>query len=273
MNSTITRSDTYRLEHPTLRDVLRDMRIPSSDPGPGDRLPTFDLATTDGGRFSSDQFDGLTVPALIVFGSQTCPVTESAGPGLVELHQKYSQSVRMVMINAREAHPGADLPQPRTIDDKTRHAEGLKSHHGFDFEVAVDDIDGSVHRAFGTRPSSAYLVDRDGTIVFRAHWSNVTSAIDEALAAISSNRPVPQSTATSTVRSAAKMIGYASGVFDRAGRGARSDTWKAVPPIAATIALSSVFSFVSPDRRGMVTFASLLAGIVAVVAVIAAVST
>lgn len=265
MKSTTPQSDGYRLEHPTMLDVLRDMRIPASDPGPGDRVPTFDLPTTDGGRFSSDQFDGNAMPVLIVFGSQTCPVTESAGPGLVELHQRYSQAVRFVIINAREAHPGTAIPQPRTIDEKTRHAEGLKTHHGFDFEVAVDDIDGSVHRAFGTRPSSAYLVDSDGTIVFRSHWSNVTSAIDEALAAISSNRPLHRSTATNTMRSAAKMMGYASSVFDRAGRGARTDTWKAAPPIAATVALSNVFSFVSPDRRGIVTVASLIAGTVAVI--------
>jgi hypothetical protein len=271
MSSTTNGLSGYRLEHPTLMDVLRDMRIPSSDPGPGDQIPTFDLPTTDRGRFSSAQFGENASPVLIVFGSQTCPVTESAGRGLVELHQKYSRSVRFVMVNVREAHPGAVIPQPRSMEQKKRHAEGLKGHHGFDFEVAIDDIDGSVHRAFGTRPSSAYLVDRDGTIVFRAHWSNVTSALDEALAAISTGRSAHRSTAGDTVRSAMKMLGHATMVFDRAGRGARADTWKAAPPVAALIALSNLFSFASPDRRGilaMVTIGSLIAGTVAVVAVI-----
>ncbi len=47
----------------------------------------------------------------------------------------------------------------------------LRDHHRIPFDVAIDDIDGTLHRAFGTRPSSAYLIDSSGTIVFRAHCS------------------------------------------------------------------------------------------------------
>jgi hypothetical protein len=174
------RSADYRIEHPSALDVLRDLRIPSTDPGPGDRIPTFDLDTVGGGRFASDEFDGHGRSMLLVFGSLTCPITESAGDGLVELHRIYGDSVRFVVVNVREAHPGEHTPQPATIEAKTAHASHLREHHRMDFEVAVDDVDGTVHRAFGTRPSSAYLIDPAGTIVFRAHWSNLTGELDAA---------------------------------------------------------------------------------------------
>ena len=38
----------YRFEHPSMGIVLRDMRIPRSDPGPGDAIPHFRVTTTDG---------------------------------------------------------------------------------------------------------------------------------------------------------------------------------------------------------------------------------
>lgn len=118
----------------------------------------------------------------------TCPVTQSAGRGLLDLHRTYGDAIRFVVVNVREAHPGADTPQPRVIDEMMRNARALKSHHGFGFEVAVDDIDGTVHRAFGTRPSSAYIIDPSGTIVFRAHWSNRLEPLEEALRAVVAGR-------------------------------------------------------------------------------------
>ena len=62
----------YRFEHLALPLVLRDMYFSKDDPGPGDRVPDFDLPTLGGGRFRSTDL-GDTGPALLVFGSYTCP--------------------------------------------------------------------------------------------------------------------------------------------------------------------------------------------------------
>lgn len=108
--SVVTRtSGRYRIDHPSIGDVVRDMHIPSGDLGPGDRVPDFELPTTDGGRFASDQFNGAGQHVLLVFGSLTCPVTESAGDGVRRLHARYGRLVRFVVVNVREAHPGADV--------------------------------------------------------------------------------------------------------------------------------------------------------------------
>lgn len=158
----------YRIDRPTFSDLMSDLRIPSDDLGAGDKIPHIDLPTTEGGQFTTESIATDGRPVLLVFGSLTCPATESAGRGLVDLHRTYGDAIRFVVVNVREAHPGADIPQPLMIDEKMHNACSLKSHHGFGFEVAVDDIDGTVHRAFGTRPTPAYLIDPSGTIVFRA---------------------------------------------------------------------------------------------------------
>lgn len=267
MSATAT-DDRYRIQHPTMFDVMKDMRIPSTDPGPGMRVPSFDLPTTDGGRFSSADFSGVGQPVLLIFGSITCPVTESAGDGLLGLHRTYGRDVRFVIVDVREAHPGAVMVQPDSFAQKRDHALELQRHHSFPFEVAIDDIDGSLHKAFGTRPSSAYLIDPSGTIVFRAHWSNVTEALDEALAAVTAGRPVPRATAGGTMRSMAKMTGHADVAFANAGPGAMRDTWRAAPPFAAMIMLSRLFSFLPRDRRGVPTIATMTALVASVIGAI-----
>ena len=81
----------YRFEHLALPTVLRDMYFSRDDPGPGDRVPDFDLPTLGGGRFRSSDL-GETGPALLIFGSYTCPVTDNSAPGLNELHARFGDS-------------------------------------------------------------------------------------------------------------------------------------------------------------------------------------
>ena len=232
----------YRFDRPTLGTVLADLRIPADHPGPGDTIPSFDLPTTDGRRFTSAEVVARGRPLVLVFGSLTCPITESAGPGLVALHRRYGHAVDFVVVNVREAHPGASLPQPQLTESKLRHARRLRSHHGFEFQVAVDDLDGSLHRAFGTRPSSAYVVDATGTIVFRAHWSNRLAALEDAVQAVHSGRAPGRTTVSQTVRALAGMAGPADVALRTAGRGAMRDFWLVAPPVAAYLTLSRVFT-------------------------------
>jgi hypothetical protein len=136
------------------------------------------------------------------------------------------------MVNVREAHPGCAFPQPGTFEAKLGHAERLRDIHGFPFEVAVDDVDGTLHRALGPKPASAYLLARDGTILFRAHWASDTGALAAALEAVVTGAPLlrPRSGA---IAATLRMIPDVAPVLDRAGRGAWSDMWRVAPPLAA----------------------------------------
>jgi len=258
----------YRIQHPTLPVLLRDMRIPATDPGPGDRAPVIDLPTTTGERLNAEALAADGRPLFLVFGSLTCPITEGAADGIKELHQRYGGLVRFVLVNVREAHPGALVPQPQSIEEKTAHAKALQRHHGFDFDITVDDIDGTLHRSFGPRPSSAYLIAPSGTILFRAQWSNVTPTLEEAMAAVATGRRPPRADVRRTMHSVVQMAGHGQVSFATAGKGALRDTWRAAPPMAAMIQTSQLFSFLPRHRRGVPAVATILAlGLLAVTVV------
>ncbi len=223
----------YRFDHLALPLVLHDMYFSEGDPGPGDRVPDFDLPTLGGGRFRSADL-GETGPALLIFGSYTCPVTDSAAPGLKELHARFGDRVRFVMVDVREAHPGQAVPQPKTLDEKTAHAKLLRDLHGFEFEVAVDDIDGTLHRALSPKPNSAYVLGKDGTILFRAQWANDTKALARALDAIVAGESPRRSQSGGLVRPMLRLLRDVAPVLDRAGGGAWGDMWRAATPMAAT---------------------------------------
>lgn len=242
----------YRYDHPRLYpDILNDMFVTARDLGPGDSVAPFNLPTLDGGSFRSSELAAAGKPVLVVFGSRTCPVTESAAPGLKRLHAVHGDDVRFVMVNVREAHPGGTIVQPQTFEQKRRHAEGLKSHHQLPFEVAVDDIDGTFHRALGARPNSAYLISPAGKIVFRAQWANETEDIERAITAAVAGKVPTKPAVTRTMHSMTRMIGYISPVLRTAGKGARLDTWSVVPPLGALMAIADFFFFLPHNRRGL----------------------
>ena len=241
-------STDYRFEHLKLRDILRDMYFRRGDLGPGDQIVDFDLPTLDGGRFrSADLAQGG--PVLLVFGSSTCPVTDSAAPGINDLHTRFGDRVRFVMVNVREAHPGANAPQPADFAEKREHAERLRDLHGIRYEVAVDDIDGSLHRALSPKPNSAYLLGSDGTILFRAHWANDTKALAEALEAAAAGLPLRRSKSRGLIRPVWPTVRYIAPVLDRAGPGAWRDMWRAAPPMAAIAYLLRFFRLVPKASR------------------------
>ena len=241
-------AEGYRFDRLKIGLILRDMYFTKDDPKPGDTIADFDLPTLDGGRFRSSDL-ATTGPALLVFGSYTCPVTDSAAPGLNRLHARFGDQVQFVMVNVREAHPGANAPQPTEIEEKRTHAERLRDLHTIPYTVAVDDIDGTLHRTLSPKPNSAYLLGADGTILFRAHWANDTSAIERALEAVSEGRPPPRSESRGLIRPIWPTMRYVAPTLDRAGRGAWRDMWLAAPPMAAAAALLRVLRLV-PKRTG-----------------------
>jgi hypothetical protein len=166
---TKTNNYPYRYEHPRLYPyVLNDMIISKNETRPGDKVESFDLPTTDGGHIRSADLKSKGQPVLLVFGSVTCPITEGGADGLKQLHARYGEKVRFVMIKVREAHPGRTIGQPQTFEEKLSQALELKRHHNLPFEVAIDDIDGTFHQSLDSRPNSAYVIDPSGTILFHA---------------------------------------------------------------------------------------------------------
>jgi hypothetical protein len=152
------------------------------------------------------------------------------------------------MVNVREARPGAAFPQPGTPAAKTEAAERLRELHDFEFGMAVDDPDGTLHRALGPKPNSAYLLGTDGRILFRAQWANDTRGLAEALSAVSGGRAPFRTRSGGVLKPTLKMLRNIAPALDRAGAGAWADMWRVAPPLAA-VALALKILGVRPTQR------------------------
>lgn len=223
----------YRFQRFRMTEGLKDMVYGKGVPRPGDKVPDFELQTLDGTIFSSGDLK-VTGPVLLVFGSLTCPMTDSAAPGINELHSRFGDRVRFMLVSVREGHPGASVPQPQTLQEKLEHAEMMRDFHAHKFEVAVDDVDGTLHQALSPKPNSAYIIDKDGAILFRAHWASDKKGLAQALAAVVDGKPLRRSHSGGTMAAMMRMIPYLPAVLDRAGKGAWRDMWMGMPPIAMT---------------------------------------
>ena len=256
--TSVSSKEAYAYDTFTRGLILGDLAFRSSDPGPGDRLPAFDIELLDGGRLTRDAVGNR--PILIVFGSMTCPVTESSGPVLSDLHRRYGDHVRFVLVNTREAHPGEHLFQPKDMVAKRHRAGELRSHHGFRFEVAVDGIEGGFHRAMSPKPNSAYLVRSDGIIAYRAHWANDGTALERAITAILAGQQTA-GRSRAMLRPLLHAIGHLPSIARRGGAKVMRDVWRAVPPFAVMAVLTRPLGFLPVDMRGPVAATTVIAGI------------
>jgi hypothetical protein len=256
------RGSVYRYEHFALRHMLADLRFDPDSPAPGDRLPHLDLETLAGQRITLGDLDR---PHLFVFGSNTCPMTASAGSPLRRLHHEYGDHVRFVLVQVREAHPGEHIGQPASPADKRAHAERLRGSLGIDFAVAVDDLEGSFHASLDPKPNAAYLVGAGGEIVFRSIWASDERGLDRALRAAANGDTAEHGQSTRMVGPMLRAIGHVEQVVRAAGPRSVRDLARSAPPMWLGARIASLFRSLAPERRGV----ALVAGSAGVVALAA----
>ncbi len=261
-------ADDYRYTRFTTGLLFKDLRFRDSGPRPGDPLPEFDLATTEGARISKKEILAER-PLMLVFGSYTCPMTASSIPSLKRLHAEFGDRVAMVMLNVREAHPGKHYPQPETIEKKTEHARVLREHYEMPWTVAVDDVDGTLHRAIDTKPNAAYVIDRDGTIAFRSIWARDERSLRGALVSVASGEAPPRRESKAMIGMVTRAAGSVHEVMRRAGPPAERQHLIANPPLETAALVAPLFRPIirDPDRRGIaavVTLSALAAAVIGV---------
>ena len=258
----------YRFDRFRLGLILDDMKFNKESLRPGDSIPRFDLLASDGSQFQLDEY-AAGRPVLLVTGSVTCPMTAASTPDLKSLYEKYGETVAFVLLYVREGHPGEHTPQPKTIEDKLQHARALQEIFGVNWPVAVDDIDGSLHRALDAKPNSLHLIDASGKIVFRSLWAGDTIAVEQAVGQLVRGEGLTKTESQKMVGPVVRSGGYISEVLETGGKAAVRDAWLAAPPMILLGKFSSLFTFVSKSRRGPLAAALLATTIVAVGAAIA----
>ena len=259
----------YRYKRFTTTLLMGDLRFRKGAAAPGDAFPDFELITTEGSRLVNEDVFG-DKPVIFVFGSMTCPMTASAAPSVQELYDEFGDRVRFVMMYVREAHPGEHFAQAESIEEKLGHARTLKDFYNIQWTVAADSVDGNLHRALDPKPNSAFLMDRDGTILFRSLWASDYNALRQALDAVSSGQAPPAKQSTKMMGPVARAMGHVQEVMQRGGPQAVRDLWLAGFPMALAGRIATLFSPLSPDTRGIVAVVTLAFGSVAMIALLIA---
>lgn len=115
MTSILYNYDTFRRKM-----IEMDMHF-RGNPEPGSLAPDFDLPKVAGGRFHLSEYREQR-PVLIEFGSITCPMASGARTGLINLFNDFKDSIEVVSVYVREAHPGEHYPHHRNAEQKMRQA-------------------------------------------------------------------------------------------------------------------------------------------------------
>ena len=230
---------------------------------PGLPMQPFDLPTTDGGRVRKSDFVGRQ-PLLLTFASITCPMVAGNGPALKRLHEEFDDRVDFVTLYVREAHPGERYPQPNTFEQKLEYARAYKERDHIPWFVAVDDLEGDLHRNLDPKPDAAYIVDADGNVAFRTVSSSNERVLREGLEAIVSCQPLPIGERQPRVVPLLKGLGLMYETLGFAGREAKQDLLSEVPTMYALARLAALLRPLSPLGRGI---GAVVAGILGLLAV------
>ena len=90
-----------------------------------------------------------------------------------------------MFVYTREAHPGENVLYHDSFERKLACARLLAQEAGIGRDILVDDLDGTVHRAYGLMPNMTWVIDRGGRVVYKANWTgaaNVEAFLDRFLA-------------------------------------------------------------------------------------------
>lgn len=186
-------------------------------------------------------------------------MTASAGPALHALFERFGGRVEFVALYVREAHPGDRYPQAHDLETKFSHARAYQRRDRIPWTIAVDDLDGRVHRLLDSKPHLAYIVATHGRVTYRALWANHVSGIEAALqaAAADGERTLHQDQAK--LQPMLSGIGVMWETLERSGPTALHDVQREAPPMWLSARVASLFRPLPPTARGLIGLAVTMA--------------
>lgn len=157
-----------------MRQTIRDVRTYSEGGGMEPRTHDFTLPMANGGSYTLSEHKGKV--RAFMFGSITNPPSRVQMVRWSRLAAKYSKEpVELFVIYGRELHPQdrkkfKAYPLPKNESDKMAYAMEFAKLGGL--PVLVDSMDDATFNTYGKAPNGAFLVDKDGTLVFRGTWAD-----------------------------------------------------------------------------------------------------
>ncbi len=212
-------SFSFALEGPEYRHWLE------AGPRPGDPAPDFELEDLDGRPVRLGSLRGR--PVVLEFGSYTCPIFSDRVVDMERLAARHPEA-EFVVVVVREAHPGEVTGPHRTRADKRQAARRLAMEEGLRRRVLVDDLEGTVHGAYGGAWNPVYVIDSEGRVVFRRAW-NHPGEVEQALAALAAGGAPPSGESIAMAAlPGTSPVGLR--LLERGGRQALLDFYGSAPP-------------------------------------------
>ena len=138
-------------------------------PKPGENAVEFTATTLNGDKVKLSDYHGKAV--VLETGSISCPMYVKEVPPMNILSKKFSD-VQFLVLYVREAHPGSKIPRHKSLDDKLSQAKRLSLEENENRIIIVDDVDGTAHKLYGSLPNMVYIINAEGTVIFRSIWAN-----------------------------------------------------------------------------------------------------
>ena len=101
----------------------------------------------------------------------TCPVFIGMQSSMKKLVRDFPD-VQFLVLYVREAHPGENRGAHTSNEEKQKRAKECKATYKDPRKVLVDDVSGAAHTTYGLFPNSVYVIEKDGTIFWRAKWNH-----------------------------------------------------------------------------------------------------
>ncbi len=177
-----------------IRQAISDLRTYSEGGGMEPRAHDFTLPVAQTGASYALGRDQGKIRAFM-FGSISNPPARFQQKLWSQLTQKYDTGqVRLFIVYGRELHPGDGkfkwYELPKSEHEKFAYAQEFAQMGTL--PVMVDGLDDRVYDLYGKVPNGAYVIDADGTLVFRGTWADsrkVEYIIDTLLKWYAEGRP------------------------------------------------------------------------------------
>lgn len=143
----------------------------------GEKAIDFDAFGLDGEKVKLSDYFGTWL--VLETGSFSCPMYVGNIQKMNRLAKEFND-VRFLVLYVREAHPGSSVPPLKSIKEKLDHAKRLPGEENEQRTIIVDTLDGNAHKLYGSYPDAVYILNPQGTVVFRSDWA-IPSEVQKVL--------------------------------------------------------------------------------------------